>query len=120
MPKKLELKLEKEPTKTAKKLTQVEYESKVVELANKGLTSEKIGEELKKQGIHSKEYKKKISQILGDKYINPDIKNIGEKLEKIKKHLEKNEKDKKAIREKDRIFSQIRKLKLYLNLPIKQ
>ena len=110
---------EKETAKTAKKLTQAEYEVKVLELYSKGITSEKIGETLKKQGIHSKEYKKKISQILGDKYINPDLKNVEEKLERIKKHLGKNAQDKKAKREKDRVFSQLKNLKLYHKLPVK-
>ena len=43
-----------------KKLSQAEFEKKVLELENKGLTSEKIGEELRKQGIHPKGYGKKI------------------------------------------------------------
>ncbi len=95
----------------AKKLSEKEYEKKVIELSEKGLTSEKIGEILRKEGIHPKEYNKKISQILGDKYINPDIKNIEEKLEKIKKHYENNKQDKRARRERDRVFSQLRNLK---------
>ena len=104
------------PTKNkekSKKLTQEEFEKKVLELAEKELTSEKIGEELRKQNIHPKEYKKKISQILGDKYIIPDIKNIETKLEKIKKHSEKNKKDKRAMREKGRIAAQLRRTKKY-------
>ncbi|MBA7594213.1 hypothetical protein ES703_01152 [subsurface metagenome] len=86
-----------------------------MELISKGLTSEKIGEELRKQGIHTKEYNKKISKILGEKnkYINPDMKNIEEKLEKIKKHYEKHKQDKRAMREKDRIFAKLRKIKKY-------
>jgi ribosomal protein S15P/S13E len=112
MPKKSDEKQEEKP----KKLTLEEYGKKVVELANKGLTSEKIGEELKKQGIHSKEYEKKISQLLGAKYINPDLKNTEEKLKKIEKHLEKNKQDKRAKRERSRVFSQIRKIKKYLKI----
>ncbi len=100
-------------SKKAKKLSQKEYEKKVLELADKGLTSEKIGEQLRKQGIHPKEYGKKISRILGEKYINPDLKNVETKLEKIKKHYEKNKQDKRAMREKDRVFAQLRKLKKY-------
>jgi len=96
-----------------KKLTQEEFEKKVLELAKKGLTSERIGEELKKQNIHPKEHKKKISKILGDKYSIPDIKNVEIKLGKIKKHFEKNKKDKKAMREKERIAAQLRRLKKY-------
>ncbi len=104
------------PTKNkekSKRLTQEEFEKKVLDLADKNLTSEKIGEELKKQNIHSKEYKKKISQILGDKYIIPDLKNIETKLEKVKKHSEKNKKDKRAKRERVRIAAQLRRAKKY-------
>ncbi len=105
----------KEPKKTekSKKLSQKDYEKKVLELGKKGLTSEKIGEELRKQGIHPKEYHKKISKILGDKYVNPDLKNVEDKLERIKKHYGKNKQDKRAMREKDRVFAQLRKLKKY-------
>ena len=102
--------------KKAKKLSQKDYEKKVLELAKKALSSEKIGEELRKQGIHPKEYHKKISKILGDKYINPDLKNVEEKLERIKKHYEKNKQDKRAMREKDRVFAQLRKLKKYFKV----
>ena len=112
MPKKSEAK----SLKTfSKKLSQEEFEKKVVELISKGLTSEKIGEELRKQGIHPKEHNKKISEILKEKnkYINPDMKNIKEKLEKIKKHYEKHKQDKRAMREKDRIFAKLRKVKKY-------
>jgi ribosomal protein S15P/S13E len=110
MPKKLEKKYEE----NQKKLTLEEYEKKVLELANKGLTSEKIGEELKRNGIHSKEYEKKISKIHKEKYINPDLKNCEEKLTKIEEHLNKNKQDKRAKRERSRVFSQIRKIKKYL------
>lgn len=95
------------------KISQQEYEKKVFELSKKGLTAEKIGESLKKEGIHPKEYEKKISKILGDKYVNPDLKNVEKKLERIKTHFEKNKQDKRAMREKDRVFAQLRKLKKY-------
>ncbi len=112
MPKKSDEKHEE----SSKKLTKEEYEKKVIELANKGLTSEKIGEELRKHGIHSKEYGKKISKILGNKYVNPDLKNMGIKLTRIEEHSKKNKQDKKAVRERSRIFSQIRKIKKYLKI----
>ena len=112
MPKKIETK-----KLVPKKLSQEDFEKKALELAKKGLTSEKIGEELRKQGIHAKEYKKKISKILGDKYINPDLKNVEIKLERVKKHYETNKQDKRAMREKDRIFAQLRKLKKYFKIP---
>lgn len=103
----------------SKKLSQLEYEKKVLELAKEGITSEKIGQKLKDEGIHPSEYKGKISEILGENYINPDLKNVAEKLEKIKAHYEANKQDKKAKREKDRVYSQLRKLKKYNKLPLK-
>jgi len=115
MPKAKEPKKAKE-IKKAKKLSQKDYEKKVLELAKKNLTSEKIGEELRKQGIHPKEYNRKISKILKDKYVNPDLKNVEVKLERIKKHYEKNKQDKRAMREKDRVFAQLRKLKKYFKV----
>jgi len=98
-----------------KKLTHEEFEKKVIELAKKGLTNEKIGEELRKQRIHPKEHKKKISKILKENnlYENADLKNVEVKLERIKKHFETNKQDKRAKREKDRVFAQLRKLKKY-------
>lgn len=103
------------------KLTQKEFEKKVLELVDKGLTSEKIGEQLRKKGIHPKNYSKKISKILKEngKYINPDLKNLEEKLKRIKEHYEKNKQDKRAKREKDRVFSQIRKLKKYFGIKVR-
>jgi len=105
----------KETKILSKKLSQEEFEKKVLELTDKGLTSEKIGGELSKHRIHPKEHNKKISKILKEKnkYINPDIKNIKEKFEKIKKHYEKHKQDKRAMRERDRIFAKLRKLKKY-------
>lgn len=103
---------EKEAQK-AKKLSEKEYEKKVIELSEKNLTAEKIGLELQKQGIHPGEYGRKISQILGKKYINPDVKNVEEKLAKIEKHYEINKQDKRAMRDKDRIFAKLRNLRKY-------
>lgn len=114
MPEKFSVEMEKKPEKA--KITQEEFEKKVRTLAEQGLTSEKIGEKLRKEGIHSMEFSKKISGIMGNKYTSPDILNIQNKLEKIKKHIEKNRQDKRAIREKDRIYSHLRKLRKYLKL----
>ena len=110
--------MEKDKEKT-EKITQSEFEKKVIELSKKGLTSEKIGEELKKGNIHPKDFDKKISRILKEKnlYQSPDLKNIESKLERIKKHSEKNKQDKKAMREKDRVFAQFRKLQKYFKVP---
>lgn len=101
-----------------KKISQEEYEKKILEFAEKGFTAEKIGEQLRKQGIHTKEYDKKISKILKEKgkYINPDLKNVEEKLEKIKKHYDKNKQDKRSMRDRDRTAAKLRKIKKYHKL----
>lgn len=113
MPKVKTKKSEKNQKKV--KLSSAEFDKKVIELAKTGLTSEKIGEKLRQEGIHPKEHGKKISKILKakDLYVNTDLKNVEDKLERIKTHFEKNKQDKRAKREKDRIFSQVRKLKKY-------
>ena len=112
MPKKSLKKTEEIP----KKLSQEAYEKKVKELAEKGLTAERIGEELRKQGIHPKEYEKKISKILGEKYVDPELKNMESKLNRIEQHSKKNKQDKRAKREKSRVFSRIRRIKKYLKI----
>jgi len=106
---------EKNLKTSSKKLSQKEFEKKVVELADKGLTAEKIGEALRKEGVHPGEYDKKISKILKekDKYTNPDVVNIEKKLENVRNHREKNKQDKKAMREGERIASQLRRTKKY-------
>jgi len=122
MPKKSAEKTKTEKKKVAsKKLSKEEYEKKVIELAKSGLTSEKIGEALRKEGIHPQEHGKKISIILKEKnvYTNPDIKNAEEKLKRIDDHYKKNKQDKKAKREKDRVFAQLRKIKEYNKIPTK-
>src|SRR3989344_6796609 len=102
-------------TESSKKITLKEFEKIILDLAKKGLTAEKIGEELRKQKIHPKEHGKKISKILKENnaYISPDLKNVEEKFKKIEKHFEKNKQDKRALNEKSRIFAQIRKIKQY-------
>lgn len=102
-----------------KKLTQTEYEKKILALVETGLTSEKIGQKLKDENIHPSEYEGKISKILGKKYTNPDLKNVEAKLEKIKTHYGNNKQDKRAKREKDRVFSQLRKVKKYLGIAVR-
>jgi len=106
----------KEEESKEKKINQKDFEKKVKELAKKGLTSEKIGQKLRDLGIHPKEYSGKISKILGEDYVSPDLKNVETKLERIKKHKEKNPQDKRAKREKDRIFAKLRKVKKFLKI----
>ncbi|MFH1325403.1 MAG: hypothetical protein ABIH49_01370 [archaeon] len=107
---------EKKPQK--KELSENEFEKRVVELSEKSFTSEKIGEMLRKEGIHPKEHGKKISKILREKnlYVNPDLKNVDEKLKRIRAHFEKNKNDKRAMRERERTFSHLRKLKKYFKI----
>lgn len=109
---------EKALKKNDPKKSLAEYEKKVIELANKNLTAEKIGEQLRGQGIHPKEYGVKISKILQDKnlYVNPDLKNVEEKLKRISEHSEKNKQDKRAKRERVRVYAELRKLKKYFNI----
>ncbi len=117
MPRKTKEEKKKESKKPEKqKLSQSEYEKRIKELAEKGMTSEKIGETLRKEGIHPKEYSGKIAKIMGPKYSPADIINLNKKLESLKKHVEKNKQDKRAMREKDRIFAHLRKLKKYFKL----
>jgi len=113
MPKKIDEKMT-ETSKKTKKVSKEEFERKILELADKGLTSEKIGEMLRREGIHSKEFGK-ISKSLGNKYINPDEKNIQENLEKLEKHLVKNKGDKRAMRDRVRVSAKLRRLKKYLS-----
>lgn len=98
-----------------KKISEEEFENRIVDLAGTGLTAEKIGEKLRNEEIHPKEFSKKISEILKAKkmYTIPEMKNVKERLERIKSHAGKNKQDKRAMREKDRVFSQVRRLKKY-------
>lgn len=107
---------EKKEKKT-EKISGKDFESKVIGLAEKGMTSEKIGETLRKEGIHPKEHGK-ISRILKEKglYNSPEIKNIKEKLDRVTAHKEKHIQDKRAMRERERIFSLLRKQKEYHKL----
>lgn len=98
------------------KLTQKEFEEKVRKLAKEGLTSEKIGQKLRDEKVHPKDYSGKISKIMGELYVNPDMKNVEIKLKKIGKHYSENKQDKRAKREKDRVFSQLRKIKKYFGI----
>ncbi len=113
MPKKIEEKNE-ESTKKTKKISKEEFEKRVLELGEKGFTSEKIGETLRKEGVHPKEFGEKISKVLGSKYANPDEKNISQKLEKLEKHFSKNKKDRRAMRDKEKVSAKLRRLRKYL------
>lgn len=107
----------KKPKAEKKSLSDAEFEKKVIELAKTGLTSEKIGEALRKEGIHPKEHGKKISRILKEKdmYVNSDLENVENKLNRIKSHYEKNKQDKRALKDRERVFGKFRKLSTYFS-----
>ena len=110
-------KIEAKKKEENKKLSVQEFDKKVIELAKEGLTAEKIGEKLRKEGIHPKEHGK-ISRILKEKglYHPPEIKNIKEKLDRVTAHKEKHIQDKRAMREHERIFSLLKRQKKYHNI----
>jgi len=107
--------------KESKKITEEDFKKKVLELSKKGLTSEKIGLELKKMKINPKDYNLKISKILKEEncFESPDLRNIKNKLERIEDHIKKNKQDKRAKRERERVFSQLRKIKKYLKIEVR-
>ena len=92
--KKLEKKAEEKEIKAG------EIEKKVAELANQGLTSEKIGLILKREFKTSKASGVVIGKILkkANLFKDPDIENLRHRVEKLKKHLEKNKHDYKTKR----------------------
>ena len=102
MPKKKITEKTKEANSSAK-----EVEAKIIELGKTGMTSEKIGLELKRQGIYAKQIVgRKINQILKENGMDKeaDIKNLEEKVSTLKVHFGKNKHDfqaKRKIIEKD-------------------
>lgn len=94
----------KKSSKTEKpvwlKYTEDEVKAIILKLAEKGLTSEKIGLALRDQyGIPKvKLYNLKISRVLKekDKYEEPTNVNLQKKLNKIIGHYNKNAQDKRA------------------------
>jgi len=78
-----------------------EIENQVKELANQGLTAEKIGLAIKqKYNIRPKTQGMKISSILKkhSMYQTPDLKNLKQQVDKLKMHLSKNQYDYKTKR----------------------
>lgn len=67
-----------------------QVKEKIIELAKKGLTTEKIGLELKKEGIFAKKILgKRVGQILKEKnlYTSADVRNLEKIVERLRKHL---------------------------------
>ncbi len=124
----VETKTEKKATKkTAKKTTKTtkepertkaeNIESLVIEIAKKEKSPAKIGLILKeKHNIpKTKTLGKKITQILKENNIEyqDDLKIVNEKIEKIKKHFDKNKQDKRSKRELVKFIGLRRKLEKY-------
>jgi len=99
------------------KLTEKDMEAIVVKLAKQGLTSEKIGLELRDTyGIPTtKVYGKKVSDILKKHNFDKDatMTNLEKKQESIKKHLGGNKQDKRSVRAFTIISARMAKLKKY-------
>ncbi|MFA5857080.1 MAG: 30S ribosomal protein S15 [Candidatus Pacearchaeota archaeon] len=99
------------------KYTKEEVEAIIVKLANKGLTSEKIGLVLRDQyGIPKvKLYNIKIKKILEEKgkFEEPTTKNLKTHLDKIIKHYSRNKGDKKAERSLIITKAQLKKREYY-------
>jgi len=82
------------------KYTKEDVKAIILKLANKEMSSEKIGLTLRDQyGIPSvKLFDIKIKEILGEKFAEPTTKNLDIRLQKIIGHYKKNKQDKKAER----------------------
>ena len=99
------------------KYTAEEVKAIILKLANKGLTTEKIGLVLRDQyGIpKAKIYNIKISKILKEKFQEPTTINLETKLQKIIKHYGKNKQDKTAERSLIITKAKFKKRKDYLD-----
>jgi ribosomal protein S15P/S13E len=84
------------------KYTEEEVKAIILKLADKGMTAEKIGLELRdRYGIpKARLYGFKIKDILkeADKYQEPTTQNLRTKLDKIISHFKKNKQDKRTGR----------------------
>ena len=97
------------------KMKPAEIEKIVVELGKQNTPPEKIGLVLRDQhGIpKAKILGKKVTQILRENGIdtNPEMDNISKKVEKLKKHFEKNKHDYSAQKSIIKNSSRLHKLK---------
>ena len=90
----------------------------ILKLADKGLTSEKIGLVLRDQyGIpKTKIYNIKIGQVMKEKnkFVEPALLNLQKRAERIEEHYKKNKQDKKAGRSLIVVKAKLKKVKDYL------
>jgi ribosomal protein S15P/S13E len=77
------------------KLTESEYEKKILELASKGMTSERIGLELKKEKVYSKDFKRRIGEVLQENNIRnePDLDHLKAAVQTLEKHAKVHKQD---------------------------
>jgi len=100
------------------KYTQDEVKKIILDLAEKGLTAEKIGLTLRdRYGIpKTKLYSLKIGKILKEKgkFEEPTKLNLQTKLKKIEEHFKKNKQDKKSERALIITKAKLKKIENYL------
>ena len=101
------------------KYTDKEVKAIILKLAEKGLTTEKIGLTLRDQyGIpKTKIYGIKIGEVLREKgkFQEPTLINLEKRKEKVENHYKKNKQDKKAERSLTIIKARLKKTNEYLN-----
>lgn len=93
------------------KYTKEEIKAIILKLTNKGISAEKIGLTLRDQyGIPNvKLYNLRIKEIMGDKFSEPSIINLENRMKKIIKHFSSNKQDKKAGRSLIIVKSKLKK-----------
>ena len=100
-------------------LTLKEIEKIIIELAEQGMSAEKIGLVLRdKYNVpRLKLHGKRISQVLKENKMpsQPDLSNLTKKVEKLEKHISKNKQDHTASRIVGIKKSKISKLRKYLD-----
>ncbi|MBS3093451.1 hypothetical protein J4456_02615 [Candidatus Pacearchaeota archaeon] len=82
------------------KYSEEEVRSIILKLEDKGMTSEKIGLILRDQyGIPKvKLFNLKIKEVMKDKFAEPSVINLQNKVKKLEEHNKKNRQDKKSDR----------------------
>ena len=95
-----QVKMQKLEKPTWLKYTDKEVKELINKLAEQGMTSEKIGLVLRDQyGIpRTKLFGFKIKEVMDEKFKEPTLINLDNKLKKIINHYDKNKQDKKAER----------------------
>lgn len=100
------------------KYTQDEVKEIILKLAEKGLTSEKIGLVLRDQyGIpKTRIYNIKIGRVLKEKnkFKDPSLLNLEKRTDRIREHSNKNKQDKKAGRSLILVNAKLKKARDYL------